>query len=350
MTSPDPPGEQPYRPDAGFGDPPTGGDRPAEPVPQSWDWAIDPPPPEGPAREPTPDPAAGPTIDEVPDPLPLTGRFPDTVAPGAGPPSPPRPERPAAAQSSPPAEPPPAEPPPAEPPPDWSTPETRVSTPPLSGYPPPQPPIWAPRPTGPEGGAGPEAGRPPPGGTAKAPEFVRPTDRRWWFLLGLVAAVLSCCCVAAAVVALTWGPDFYTGLRDRAPRVVGLNQPARDGDLEFQVQEVRCGLTEVGDPLVSQLAIGQFCVVDLAVRNLGLRPVTFQDSLQIAYGPAGQRFGVDSSAGLLANADQLGFLSEINPGNRVTGAVVYDIPPDARIVRLRLRASATSPGVQVRTG
>ncbi|AVT31118.1 hypothetical protein C6361_18420 [Plantactinospora sp. BC1] len=333
MTSPDQPGEQPYRPGGGSGEPPPAGDRPAEPVPRSWDWAIDPPPPEGPTREPTPDPAAGSSVDEIPDPIPLTGRFPDTVAPGAGPPSPPRPEGP--------------------PPPDWSTPETRVSTPPLSGYPPPQPPqppIWASQPAAPEAGTGPEAGRPPPGGPARTPEFVRQTDRRWWFVLGLVAAVLSCCCVAAAVIALAWGPDFYTGLRDPAPRIVGLNQPARDGDLEFQVHSVRCGFTEVGDPLVSQLAVGQFCLVDLAVRNLGARPVTFQDSLQIAYGPAGQRFGVDTSAGLLANADQVSFLSEINPGNRVTGAVVYDIPPDARIVRLRLRTAATSPGIQVRTG
>ena len=96
--------------------------------------------------------------------------------------------------------------------------------------------------------------------------------------------------------------------------------------------------------------MGQFCVVDLVVRNLGTQPTAFHDNLQIAYGPAGQRFGVDSTAGLLANADQHAFLGEINPGNRVTGAIVYDIPPDARIVRLRLHGSATSPGVQVRTG
>ncbi|WP_422772746.1 DUF4352 domain-containing protein [Plantactinospora sp. WMMC1484] len=165
-----------------------------------------------------------------------------------------------------------------------------------------------------------------------------------------MAALLSCCCVAAAVIVLTWGPDFYTGLRDRKPRVVGLDQPARDGDLEFRVHGLRCGLAEVGDPLISQRAVGQFCMVDLAVRNLGARPALFHDDLQVAYGPAGQRFGADSSAGLLANADQLGFLSEINPGNRVTGTIVYDIPPDARIVRLRLRGAASSPGVQVRTG
>ncbi|WP_230394675.1 DUF4352 domain-containing protein, partial [Plantactinospora alkalitolerans] len=178
----------------------------------------------------------------------------------------------------------------------------------------------------------------------------RPSDRRWWFVLGIVAALLSCCCVAALVIALAWGPDFYTGLRERERRIVGLNQPIRDGDLEFRVRQLRCGLTEVGDPLVSQFALGQFCVVDLAVRNLGAQPVVFHDNLQIAYGPAGQRFGVDSTAGLVANAEQHAFLSEINPGNQVTGAIVYDIPPDSRIVRLRLHGSATSPGVQVRTG
>ncbi|MFY1688597.1 DUF4352 domain-containing protein [Plantactinospora sp. WMMB782] len=405
MTSPEQSGGQPYRPGAGSGEPPAGGDRPAEPpaggggpaepVPRSWDWAIDPPPPEGPSREPAPDPAAGSTVDEVPEPIPSTGRFPDTVAPGAGPPSPPLPDRPVAGKppatsgqppanrGQPPATPgrPPANPgqPPAAPgpaaasPPDWSTPQTRASTPPLSGYPPPgdypqaagdnppppggpPPPTWPSRPPQREAESGrppqgeAEPGRPTPAGLAKAPEFVRQADRRWWFVLGLVAALLSCCCVAAAVIVLAWGPDIYTGLRDQSPRVVDLNQAARDGDLEFRVRELRCGLTEVGDPLVSQLAVGQFCVVDLAVRNLGNRPATFQDTLQVAYGPAGQRFGVDSSAGLLANADRLGFLSEINPGNRVTGVVVYDIPPDARIVRLRLRASATSPGIQVRTG
>ncbi|MBE1485769.1 DUF4352 domain-containing protein [Plantactinospora soyae] len=338
MSRPDQPGEEPHQTGAGSGGPPTGEDRPEyppAPAERPWDWAIDPAPPEGPSQQPVPDPAAGRTVDEIPDPLP----------PGVGAPPP--------STLGTPAPPGPAPGPPTAPPPDWSTPDTPANTPPLGGYPGspqwPGPPV-APGPPGPPVQSGPAPGPQPPGPATPAPNPARSTDRRWWFVLGIVAALLSCCCVAAAVIALAWGPDFYTGLRERERRIVGLNQPIRDGDLEFRVRQLRCGLTEVGDPLVSQLALGQFCVVDLTVRNLGARPAVFHDNLQIAYGPAGQRFGVDSTAGLLANADQRAFLDVINPGNRVTGAIVYDIPPDARIVRLRLHGSATSAGVQIRTG
>ncbi|MGI5211432.1 DUF4352 domain-containing protein [Plantactinospora sp. CA-290183] len=307
MSRPDQSGPDPHQPGAG-----PGGQRPEnppEPTARPWEWAVDPPPPEGPSQEPTADPAAGDSIDLAPEGAPEAMT---ELPTGSGPA-----------------------------PPDWSTPETPVSTPPLGGIPPP-PPVPPGGPVDPDD--------PLTHGPGPVPQFARPADRRWWFILGIVAALLSGCCVAAVVVTLAWGPEIYTGLRDRGQRIVALGQPARDGDLEFRVGEVRCGLPEVGDALVSQLAVGQFCVVQLAVRNLGSRPVVLQEDLQVAYGPAGQHFGVDSGASLLANADQLAFLSEINPGNRVTGAIVYDIPPDSRIVRLRLRHTAGSAGVQVRTG
>jgi hypothetical protein len=346
MTRPDQSGEEPHQTGAGSDGPLAGGDRsayPPVPAERPWDWAIDPAPPQGPSQQPVPDPgagqqpvpgpggrpAAGRTVDEVPDPIPPGVGAPPGFTGGASAP-------PGGAPGGPTGR-----------PPDWSTPDTPANTPPLGGYPNPQ--QWPGQPAA-QAQVAPEPGRQASGPGGPAPDVARPTDRRWWFVLGIVAALLSCCCVAAAVIALTWGPDIYTGLRERERRIVGLNQPIRDGNLEFRVRQLRCGLTEVGDPLVSQLALGQFCVVDLVVRNLGAQPVVFHDNLQIAYGPAGQRFGVDSTAGLLANADQHAFLSEINPGNRVTGAIVYDIPPDSRIVRLRLHGSVTSPGVQVRTG
>ncbi|MEE6261124.1 DUF4352 domain-containing protein [Plantactinospora sonchi] len=317
MTRPDQPGDDPHQPGAGSagssgGEEPTtayptgpGTEEPTEAGTRPWDWAIDPAPPEGPDQEPMPDPTAGRSVDA----------------------------------------------------PDWSTPETPASTPPLSGYP--HPVSWSPHaaeqahPSTAEPGSGPAAGSAGSGTEAETPsgpvpEFARPADRRWWFILGIVAALLSCCCVAAAVIALAWGPELYSGLRGRDRQLVGLDQPARDGDLEFRVRQIRCGLAEVGDPLIRDLAAGQFCVVGLVIRNLGAGPTVFDDSLQIAYGPTGQRFGVDRRAGLLANADQATFLGELNPGNRVTGAIVYDIPADSRIVRLRLRHSVSSPGVHVR--
>jgi hypothetical protein len=155
--------------------------------------------------------------------------------------------------------------------------------------------------------------------------------------------------VAATAIALAWGGDLYQEIRSRSQRSVGLNQPARDGSLEFRVTGVQCGIDRVGDPFVNQAAVGQFCVAELAVRNLGRRPVIFTDSLQAAYGSSGEQFRADSTAGLLANADRPVFLHEINPGNQVTGAIVYDLPPNSHIVRLKLHESARSRGVIVKT-
>jgi hypothetical protein len=241
------------------------------------------------------------------------------------------------------AQPEPAGPQPAQPqaaqaqaagrPPDWSTPATETTAPPLGGTPAP-----APEP--------PTSGEPAP----TAPD--RPTGRdiRPWMILGAAALFLLCCYGGATIALVNWGGDAYRLLRDRTARPVGLNQPARDGDLEFRVRSVDCGVSRIGDPMVSQNAVGQFCVVQLDVRNVGRKPVTFADTLQRAYGPGGEQFVADPSAGILANADQQDFLTEINPGNQATGAVVYDIPRNSRIVRLRLHESAGSRGVLVRTG
>jgi hypothetical protein len=161
--------------------------------------------------------------------------------------------------------------------------------------------------------------------------------------------LLSCCCVTTAVIGLTWGDDIYEEIRQRRERTVGLDQPARDGDLEFRVHQVRCGYDSVGDPFVHQSAVGQFCVAELTVRNLGREPTSFNDGLQRAYGPSGERFGADSGAGLLANGARPDFPGPIEPGARSSRGVVYDIPRDSRIVRLRLHAAAGTRGVLVRT-
>ncbi len=89
--------------------------------------------------------------------------------------------------------------------------------------------------------------------------------------------------------------------------------------------------------------------VHIGVRNVGDEPATFSDEHQRAYGENDEEFAADSGAGVLANDQQQIFLNKINPGNQVTGIVVYDIPPDASIVKIELRASEGSTGALVRT-
>ncbi|WP_326561525.1 DUF4352 domain-containing protein [Micromonospora sp. NBC_01796] len=343
--TPDPHGSPPSRSEPPQSQPPTGpstaSDPPEESGPhaQPWTWSVDPDPP---TSEPTPDPEGGPFVDDPTPPPPVT--------------APPPPEPPAR-------------------PPDWSTPDTPVVAPPIGGdfAPPPHPDQTSPYAEQPHPEAQPypeqeygeqqqyadEPYPDPPGAywpdhapwLDEPPGYVQPPPerrRRLWLLLGVSVALVLCCCAGVVGTALTWGGDLYAEVESRGQRIVGLNQPGRDGDLEFLVREVECGVGRVGDPLVNQLAVGQFCVVELAVRNVGKRPVFFTDTLQEAFGPGGEQFGADSGASVLANSDQQVFMNEINPGMKVTGAVVYDIPAGARIVRMRLHHMPSSPGLVVR--
>lgn len=164
-----------------------------------------------------------------------------------------------------------------------------------------------------------------------------------------VAGAVLCCGAGAGVVTgmLLWGDDAYKLIVRARADTVGLGAAGRDGSLEFRVHDVRCGVVQVGDAFVNQTAVGQFCLVRLTVSNVGSRPATFTDTLQRAYAPDGSRFAADSGAGILANPEQQVFLNEINPGNRVSGVVVYDIPPDSRIAELELHEAEDSAGLRV---
>lgn len=167
--------------------------------------------------------------------------------------------------------------------------------------------------------------------------------------LAAVAGLLGCCGAATGVVtgALLWGDDVYHRvLRARADSV-RIGEVGRDGRLEFLVTDVTCGVPRVGDPFLSQVAVGQFCLVDLVVRNVGGRPATFADALQRAYGPDGAHYAADSGAGILANPDQQVFRNQLNPGNRVAGVLVYDIAPEGKLAELELHESAGSAGLRV---
>lgn len=374
MPTPDPPENGPPAPrPEPVPEPGTG----SGPHAQPWTWSVDPDPP---SREPTPDPEGGPTVDEPLPPPPVTPPGHDspplTGPTGAG--SPPATGVDDAGT--------------ANRPPDWSTPDTPAVGPPIGGGPfPPHPDQPSPDPARWPAGQPPDqwpTDQPPPGEwptdqpepeqryadrpesgwtDPEAPGRGHPVSwldepapdpdpypprvdrgRRLWLVLGVSVALVLCCCAGVVGTALTWGGDLYAEVENRGQRIIGLNQAGRDGDLEFQVRQVRCGVGQVGDPLVSQAAVGQFCLVELAVRNVGKRPAFFTDALQRAYGPDGELFNADSEASMLANADQQVFLNEINPGNLVTGALVYDIPIRARIVRLRLHHAPSSPGLVVR--
>ena len=134
---------------------------------------------------------------------------------------------------------------------------------------------------------------------------------------------------------------------DPADALPGFGDPAKDGKFQFTVTKMSCGRTSVGSSFLNQKAQGQFCLVTVKVKNIGDKAQMFAGSNQKAYDAKGTEFSNDSGAEIYANSEAQTFLQEINPGNAVTGKLVFDVSKSTKLVRLELHDSIFSGGVEV---
>jgi hypothetical protein len=180
-----------------------------------------------------------------------------------------------------------------------------------------------------------------------ASEVGPPRRRRSGITTFLVIVGLSAVfCVGAAFAALTWS-GALKGDSAMGSAPPGLNTAVRDGKLEFVVTSVSCGHKSLGrDPIVRKPE-GQYCIVALTVTNIGTEAVPFADTFQKAIGPGGEEYGTDTTAGIFANEGGRTIWNVIDPGNKVTGKIVFDIPKDAKIAKLVLHDTPFSGGVTV---
>jgi Domain of unknown function (DUF4352) len=121
--------------------------------------------------------------------------------------------------------------------------------------------------------------------------------------------------------------------------------PVRDGKFEFVVESISCGHSHVGDSIMGDAAQGQFCLVKMSVKNIGNEAQTFDDTSQYAFDASNKKFSADSEADLDINSDA--WMADINPGNKITGKLAYDIPKGDKIVKMELHDSMFSGGVTV---
>ncbi|MFE9959162.1 DUF4352 domain-containing protein [Micromonospora sp. NPDC005299] len=134
---------------------------------------------------------------------------------------------------------------------------------------------------------------------------------------------------------------------DKPAKVAKIGQAARDGKFEFTVKSSKCGVAKIGTNLIGAKAQGQFCLVTLNVKNIGKESQMFDGSSQKAYAPDGTEYSADGGAAIYANKNAETFLNDINPGNQVTGVVVFDIPKKVKLAKLELHDSPFSGGVTV---
>ena len=143
--------------------------------------------------------------------------------------------------------------------------------------------------------------------------------------------------------------ESSTSAAEEAPaeKVAGIGTAVVDGKFTFTVKSVKCGIASVGSDMLGAKAQGQFCQVNLTVANTGDEPQTMFASNQHVFDTDGRKFDADTTAMIYASDGSDAWMKDINPGNSLTGALLFDVPKGASLDHIELHDSAFSGGVEV---
>ena len=115
------------------------------------------------------------------------------------------------------------------------------------------------------------------------------------------------------------------------------------------VRSVDCGARSVGKGIGRKPALAQFCLVALRVENTGSEGRTFGGGSQYLYDAAGKRHDPDLDA-TVRHGDARMASTHLNPGQRLEGTLVYDVPDRVDLAKVELHDGPFSGGVSVELG
>ncbi len=181
-------------------------------------------------------------------------------------------------------------------------------------------------------------------------------DGNWFKRHKILTVVLAIVLVGIIASAAGGGSKSNTGTNSPAKTdskkvavTAKLGEAARDGQFEFVVRSVTCGKPSVTDSsgYVTKTAQGQYCLMNVAVKNIGDKQQYFSENDQKLLNSAGQQYSPDVTATLTNSNNSDALIAQINPGNTVQGTLVFDIPKDQTPVSAEMHDSAFSGGVKV---
>jgi archaellum component FlaG (FlaF/FlaG flagellin family) len=129
-----------------------------------------------------------------------------------------------------------------------------------------------------------------------------------------------------------------------APKGAGLNTPVKVGSFEFTVTASKDAGTTVGPSPLTKTAQGTFIEVDLTIKNVGNSSVTFLSNYVKLVDGTGKTYDADPTATLYASPNQSAWVAAINPGNTLTGPVLFDVPAGTRAAQVQVSDNAFSKG------
>jgi hypothetical protein len=205
-----------------------------------------------------------------------------------------------------------------------------------------------------------QGGYPPPGYPPQQPQRRKSWPRRHKVLTTLLAIVGLIIIISVGSAIGNGGNSGSTNTgttssgsgQQAAPAAAGphIGEPAADGKFRFVVTHVS-HTKSVGDTAdgLGETADGRFTVLHIRVTNISNQSQTLDDSAQYVYDARGRKFDADTAADLDANPGNSGgvFLNDINPGNSVSGVILFDLPRSDKAVKAELHDSVFSGGVTI---
>lgn len=200
----------------------------------------------------------------------------------------------------------------------------------------------------------PAASGPPGQPYGYAPQQPPKKRRKWpWIVGGLVIVMIAGCVgifaifVGGAKVVSDAANEMDKNQQGKNAIAGKMNEPAKDGKFQFTVTKMKCGVASVGPDGFGEKAQGEFCLIDVQIKNVADTAEIFNDSSQQATDAKGAVYSVDSGAATYANGDASTFLEEINPGNTVKGVLVFDVPKGTKLTSVVLHESMYTAGIKV---
>lgn len=212
--------------------------------------------------------------------------------------------------------------------------------------------------------------QPPGGGRSEASGAPGQRHGTAW-TPGRVIAIfvgLALCIVGLMIVLDVFGDTDLsgTGTSDDEPTMPGPTptpfpqeveeEPARmgeaavDGDFLFVVTAVEDGPAMIGDSDLGTQPQGKFVFVTMTATNQGDTPSSLPGESQYLLDAQGRKATADTDAAAYLPKEAQRLFETIEPGETVTGIVVFDIPADATPAGLKLHHTPSSSGVAVALG
>lgn len=160
--------------------------------------------------------------------------------------------------------------------------------------------------------------------------------------LAVIAVAISAMLTGCGVPAESSGAG---GSGNAERKTAGIGDKVRDGKFQFTVTKVTTKAS-VGDGALAEDAQGVFKLVHVTVKNIGDEARTFDSGSQTAKDAEGREFDADTGAAIYLG-DSNSFMNDINPGNKVKGIVIFDVPKGTKLTEVELHDSLFSDGVTV---